>query len=570
MAIPRRGFISNNQQVVQAVLGPTQASKRNIEANISGYSRGTNIADIEPEIRNPLLNVVNFYLPYNYRVLNQWLRYYDKFHPLIRNSLDLHSEVPWSNFSLSLEDVEVLGFYEDMVQDLDLLTFFTRSTREYFSLGESIPYLEWNQDLNCFSSLQLLNPDFIKIVVNPFTFKTRFFRDLQSDLDLMRLLEVRDSDINRRIDISTILDDTPAEIFEALQSRDCIEIPDTQIAHIARKTNAYDIRGTSLILSCLKDLMYEDKLREAQYVIAGRHILPIEHWTIGLGSEWLPQQEELNEFNRLLQSLGNDPLFSLVTPPGYQYQAYGLEGKILNLIRDFEFVENRILTAMFTSKAMTHGEGPTYSNAAVAMEILQARYDTVKDLHILFVIKKIFEPVAIANEFYAPTKGEILGHYRLANSQTQLRQLQNEIQIELGLCDNLKQAQKLRCHLNRIVRAIANDSHKLLIPTFRWSSRLNLRDENQRINYLFRLRDKLQIPLRNIFDILQLDFDESMRQLDEEKKRYPALYPTEARVPSKELTEFAEETAGFAEESELPTGIERLVEKELTSPIAKE
>jgi len=496
-------------------------------------SNNSRIGTVDPEIRNPLLNVINFYLPYSYRILNQWLRYYDKFHPLIRNSLNLHSEVPWSDFDLTdIEDNEVKEFYEDMVADLDLLNFFTASTREYFLIGESIPYKTWDDELNCFSSLVILNPDYIIVKSNPFTGEHNIYRDFTDDIDLRNLITSSDHEDQ------LILQDIPIDVLEAIQTQKKLLINENNVGYIANKTSEYEPRGTSLVLSCLKDLMYEDRLREAQYVIAGRHILPIEHWSIGESLNWMPTEEDLVDFEQLLQSLGNDPLHSLITPAGYNYAAHGIADKILPLIKEFEFVENRILTAMFTSKAITHGEGPTFSNAAVALEILQSRYDTIRDKTISFVRNKIFTPVAEANDFYVSSKKEIQGHYRLACNMPQLVKDRKEISQDIAFQQDLlySSAEKVQrseveqliskryCQLNKVIRAIRSSSKRWLIPSFGWRNRVNLKDENQRIQFAFKLRDSLQLPLRKIFELLRLDFDSSMQVLAEEKKAYPEFY----------------------------------------------
>lgn len=503
---------------------------QSLNANWLYNTDNSRIRTVDPDIRNPLLNVVNFYLPYSYRILNQWLRYYDKFHPLIRNSLNLHSEVPWSDFDLiGIDDTAVKEFYEDMVSDLHLLDFFTASTREFFLIGETIPYSLWDDDLNCFSSLVILNPDYIIIKNNPFTGQKNIYRDFTTDMDLRNAISSTAEEDQQ------ILQDIPTEIIEAAQSQRKLLIDESSVGYIANKTSEYEPRGTSIVLACLKDLLYEDKLREAQYVIAGRHILPIEHWTVGDGLKWMPSEEELADFENLLTSLGNDPLHSLITPAGYNYTAHGVADKILPIIKEFEFIEDRILTAMFTNKSMTHGEGPTFSNAAVAMEILQARYDTVRDKHIRYVKDKLFIPVAEANELYVPSKKEILGHYRVASNLPQLIKDRKEIEQDLIRQQSVlqvsndtrkveKEIMSLRCHLTKVIRAIRSSGKRWLIPDFGWLNRVNLKDENQRIQFAFKLSDTLRLPLRKIYELLRLDFDSSMQILKAEKEEYPELY----------------------------------------------
>jgi len=62
----------------------------------------------EPEMMGPLFDPINWFLPYTFKVLNRWIRYYDRFEPWIGNAIDMHAEVPLSRFTLTgIEDPEV-------------------------------------------------------------------------------------------------------------------------------------------------------------------------------------------------------------------------------------------------------------------------------------------------------------------------------------------------------------------------------------------------------------------------------------------------------------------------------
>jgi intein/homing endonuclease len=135
---------------------------------------------------------------------------------------------------------------------------------------------------------------------------------------------------------------------------------------------------------CLKDLLYEDKLREAQYAIADRHVLPKEIWKIG-NEKFLPNKSKMKAFRDLIRDAEDQPKFTLVTHYAVNYEIQGATGKFPQLNTEFEWVENRILTALFTNKSLTHGEGPTYANACYCQdtEILTEngfkKYDAVVD-----------------------------------------------------------------------------------------------------------------------------------------------------------------------------------------------
>lgn len=145
------------------------------ENKITGMKRegasvfsGQFFADIklkDPAIRNPLLNITNFYLPQDPGTMNQWIRYYDRFHPLVGNSMDLHAFVPFSKFQFTkVEDNEILKFYQEMSNEMDLLTRIFELSREYELIGECIPFAHWSEENNAFDRITILNPDFVDII----------------------------------------------------------------------------------------------------------------------------------------------------------------------------------------------------------------------------------------------------------------------------------------------------------------------------------------------------------------------------------------------------------------------
>jgi hypothetical protein len=125
---------------------------------------------------------------------------------------------------------------------------------------------------------------------------------------------------------------------------------------------------------------------------------------------------------------------------------------------------------------MTHGEGPTYSNASVAMQVLDARYATKRDFIISYITDKIFLPTALANEFYEITQA----------------------QLDHGVRVN-------------------QEFRKPIIPKFEWLSKVNLTETGQRMSYVLQLYQATGMPLKIVCDILQVDYQEVLSWLKKEK-----------------------------------------------------
>lgn len=449
------------------------------EAGFRKFANADN-ALTSPEVRNPLLNIVNFFLPYNYRVLAQWIRYYDKFHPMVGNCLDLHGAFPISKFELKLdkEDEDVLKVYEKCAEEMDLFNKLLEMSREYELLGEVYPYLHWNDTEGYFDALVVLNPDFIHVDMHPLAFGKDPIIKLEPD----ELLKVIATSTNPEdVEIRNEMDPM---VIAAVLTEQNIRLDPFSVCQIARKSSPYEPRGTSIVLRCIKDLLYEDKLREAQYAMADALITPKIIWKLGDPNyNWMPNNQQLHDFRQLLQDQAHDPLSAIVTHYGLTVDVVGYNGKILPIVPEFEFVEDRILTALYTNKSLTHGEGPSYANASIAMEALQGRYLAKREKLEEFVQQKIFKKIAMLNEFYEP-----LTESQLANG----------------------------------IRPSKSD-RKLNIPKMEWRQKLRLVEDMAKTQMIIGLRNIMGqgvpgISMKTIFSKLEIDYDQELKNLGDEGK----------------------------------------------------
>jgi len=227
-------------------------------------------------------------------------------------------------------------------------------------------------------------------------------------------------------------------------------------------------------------LLYEDKLREVQYAIADHHITPVQLWKIGSPeSGYMPTADDLNDFRALLQAGAHDPLFTIVSHAAVQLELIGYTGSLLPVIPEFDWVEQRVLTALYTNKSMTSGEGPAVqAGAVVAMKVIQGRYQTKRTKIARQLRDRLFKRVAFANEIYEEP-----------NAKAQLNH-------------QWRRAKKDR---------------KLMVPDIEWEFKLDLTDESQRVNFLVQLRSNSDLPMRTLCEILDLDYDKVKKYFKEEE-----------------------------------------------------
>jgi len=145
-------------------------------------------------------------------------------------------------------------------------------------------------------------------------------------------------------------------------------------------------------------LTYKDKLRQAQFIVAERMILPIK--VVKIGSDTRPaSQEDIDNVQDELASIANDPNLTLVTHHNFDLEWYGATGKIHPLTGEFELIEQEILDGVMLNKALLNGEGPTYGNAQVGLLAMAQRLETFRREVARWVEECVFKPVAEWNGF---------------------------------------------------------------------------------------------------------------------------------------------------------------------------
>lgn len=435
-----------------------------------GLSTGT------PDIRDPLFSPEGFYITnQDIKTYNKWIRYYDAFHPILPNSLDIHSLFPISDFSFKgIEDPFVSEFYTFVKDDvLNLLDWVILVSTEYERLGEAFSFFQWDSYQGYFKTATILNPDLLEVYPFEWGGAKRFIVSMDIP-ETFRVLYDKKSVDSRYREMWLSLDPV---IRRCVESGLPIPLNPDNVFGMQRLQHAYDVRGTSQVLRVLKDLMHEDKLREAQMAVADGHITPYQLWKIGNSQQgYIPTDAELAEWDKLLARAEHQNLFRIVTHSDVTYETKGVSDGLLNITAEMEKIEDRILTALYTSRSMTTGEGPTYSNAVIGLKVLEGRYQN-KLYRIASTIRSLFKKIAYANGFYEITPAELSHGVR-------------------------------RSHSDR----------RLLVPMVHWENYFSFSKDIERAKFYQTLAQAHKISWRRVLEILGLDFDEERKVLSEDMK----------------------------------------------------
>lgn len=461
---------------------------------------------LEPQIRDPLLSASNFYLPTDRVLMNAWIRYFDRFHPIVGNAIDMHATVPFSKFQLKdIDDPGVRRFYEDMVTETNLFRRILEISREFELLGEVFPFAYWDDEMNAFSDIVILNPDSVEVVGMYIAGEDTWRYELIPDPTVLAFLRSENP-----LDWEIVQELDPA-IIRAAQTDTNAPLDPFNVSHLARRQSPYDDRGTSIIMGCIKDLLYEEQLLEAQYAITGGIVRPREIWKLGIPGEYMPTDKDLQDLRDLLGASEYDPNFAIISHHGLEVDFVGADRRILPIIPERKEIEARLLTRLYTNKAVTHGEGPTFANASVAMQFIAARYATKRDFITEWIRDAIFLPTSLANEFYKP-----LAQHQVEGAGPWIR--------------------------------TSNRDRELVIPDFQWLSLVDLTDKGQKLQYAMQLGTQNRLPMKTILDLLQIDSSEVEFWLkQEEGTRLDAIYQS--------VRKMKEEAAARVEETSKLTGM---------------
>jgi hypothetical protein len=344
-----------------------------------------------PRPFSPFYEETNLQMPRERPEQNAWARHYYDSDPLIGNCIDLHSTYPLSSFGVKCESPEIEAFFNRMLEKLNFNDLIYSIAREYFIIGEVFPLCQLDEDTGEWAEVLVQNPDFIDVKKH---LLTNAVISLKPDAELQRIITSSDPD---SIALREQLD---PDVIQYVAAGRNIPLPAHLVSHIARKSSPYNVRGTSILTRVYKDLMYRDILREAQFTIANNHVTPLKIVKVGMADgSYRPGEDELLAVRGMLEQATYDTNFTIVTHMGFEVSYVGATGQILPLDAEFEHIEDRILTGLFTSKAFTHGEGPTYANASVALEVLQQRYVSFRNMIERWLERKIFAPISRIQDF---------------------------------------------------------------------------------------------------------------------------------------------------------------------------
>ena len=363
---------------------------------------------------DPMFNYTHVMSPKTVKQRNRYYRHYFDTDEYVASILELHAELPYSDFELEIGDPLILREYEEMIDDLKVVTKLPSHTLEFHKVGELILHHPFDEKSGKFKHCIALNPDNVNIRHTPYIDDGYVF-ELIPDMELRKLINSTDPlDLILKKKLSK-------DIVSKVLTGANIPLNSEDITYIARKSSPYDSRGQSILHRLLRVLQYEDKLREAQLTIADNFIYPLKLFLLGdpnIG--WIPGEEHQKALAAMLEQAKMDPDFSIIYHYGLKVQYVTVTDKLMNLSHEWTDIDKKKAIALGVSQSFITGSD-NYASANVGLQTQLARYRAVRDVFEKHHLMRLFKIMAKKHQWYRRDKREIIGNFRVKRSAEELK-----------------------------------------------------------------------------------------------------------------------------------------------------
>lgn len=371
------------------------ATVKKASGSISGGGTGWGgeggTVSMAPEVYSPLWLYSNLNLPRDRAVVNAWNRSFFALNPVVHNAVLLHSTYPISKLNIKCKDPKKKQFFEDMMEEINLMKICTQIAQEYWLLGEAFVYAELDESTRKWSRLLLQNPDYI--IVERSGLDTEPTISLRPDENMKRLCSsTKPADATRRSQLDP-------KIVEIVRKGGNIPLSNFNVSQLARTISPYDTRGTGLPVSIYKQLMLWDRLRESKYVQTQSMINPMTIFKVGNG-EHKPTPEELQRWRELIESAEYNKDFKIITHDAFAVEVVGKGSATQDINPDITQLLKEIYIGLLVPQVFFEGGDITYSNGSIQLDVLKQRYMQFRSDLATWIRTKIFAPISRINEFY--------------------------------------------------------------------------------------------------------------------------------------------------------------------------
>jgi very-short-patch-repair endonuclease len=377
------------------------------------YGGGSiNNTQTQPNFYSPFLTPSSFQVPNTRKEVYLWANWWRTNDPKVAAGINFYRNFPFNGWKLECKSAVVKDYFEKLIQKLNFQKWLPEISNSYHTYGDAFVFTsidcpickgsmvdpktgeECGHKGATWKSISLLNPDSVEVSAG--------FMDAEPMYSYLPSPQ----------QIKVVMDRQPRKLFDAIPDdvkvmiakQTPIPLNPACIHHFKHAADAWADYGTSIVRPLFVTLAYKDKLRQAQWLIAERLIIPIKIVTVG--DENRPaSQEDLDSVQDQLSAVANDPNLTLVTPHAFKLEFVGASSQILQTSNEHELLDQEALDGLMLNKSLLNGEGPNYGNAQVGLMSMNERLETWRREVAQWVEEKLFKQVAEWNEFYTTGEG---------------------------------------------------------------------------------------------------------------------------------------------------------------------
>jgi hypothetical protein len=375
-------------------------AKQGQSAGNGGIFRGIHGETVKqtPEVYSPLWLNSNLNLPRDRATINAWCRSFFALNPFVHNAISLHSTYPIAKLSIKCPNKDIEKFFNDMIEEIDLMNICVQIAQEYWLLGEAFVYAELDEGKGKWARLHIQNPDFM--IVKRTVVASEPIIMLRPDENLKKIIfSNRPTDIEQRKQLNQ-------HIIDSVRRGENIPLDNFHVSHLARRISPYEIRGTGLPVCVFRQLMLFDKLRESKYAQSDNMINPLTLVKLG-SADYKPSYADLEAMRGTFEEAQYDKDFKIFTHDGVTVERVGWGQGIYDIGPDITQLIKEIWIGLFVpSVMMDGGSDTTYANGGVALDVLRQRYMQFRNMMSSWLKNKIFAPISKIQGFYDYSGGE--------------------------------------------------------------------------------------------------------------------------------------------------------------------
>jgi len=232
---------NENKQTTNSVVGCSVGVNKFAQVVTSNWGHRGGEGDVvkqAPEVYSPLWLNSNLNLPRDRPTINAWCRSFYALNPFVHNAINLHSTYPISKLNIKCKNKDIEKFFNEMIEEIDLMNICVQIAQEYWLLGESFVYSELDESSGKWSRLLIQNPDYM--VVKRTVVADEPIIMLIADENLKKIIfSNRPTDIEQRKQLNQM-------IINSVRRGENIPLDNFNVSHLARRISPYEIRGTGL------------------------------------------------------------------------------------------------------------------------------------------------------------------------------------------------------------------------------------------------------------------------------------------------------------------------------------